>query len=406
MKIETFALERWMTAWETKTPYDIAESGIYPMTVRELLAFEPSEERERILDRLLDLRLGYSEAPGTAELRSAIAATYRDTGPDEILVTTGAIEANFLLFNVLLEPGDHVVAVYPAYQQLYSVARAIGCEVSLWKLAPETGFRYDLDELERLTTSLTRLIVINTPHNPTGAMLSRADLERIAAIAVSAGARILSDEAYRWLEIPGGEPLAPPMRDITGGGPSGPPSPQRSSGISVGTLSKPFGLPGLRIGWIAGSAELVAKCWAMRDYVSLSPGKLNDALAVLAFKHRGRIVERTQAIVRRNLETARRWFEENADTVSWTPPRGGLLAMMRYALDIPSLELSNHLAEKYGVMLAPGSAFGIEHHLRIGIGQEPKVFAEGLGRTAACFADLRSAGVATRPARRSLVGSS
>ena len=131
MKIETFALERWMTAWETKTPYDIAESGIYPMTVRELLAFEPSEERERILDRLLDLRLGYSEAPGTAELRSAIAATYRDTGPDEILVTTGAIEANFLLFNVLLEPGDHVVAVYPAYQQLYSVARAIGCEVSL-----------------------------------------------------------------------------------------------------------------------------------------------------------------------------------------------------------------------------------------------------------------------------------
>ena len=286
------------------------------------------------------------------------------------------------------------------------MARAIGCEVSLWKLAPETGFRYDLDELERLTTSLTRLIVINTPHNPTGAMLSRADLERIAAIAVSAGARILSDEAYRWLEIPGGEPLAPPMRDITGGGPSGPPSPQRSTGISVGTLSKPFGLPGLRIGWIAGSAELVAKCWAMRDYVSLSPGKLNDALAVLAFKHRGRIVERTQAIVRRNLETARRWFEENADTVSWTPPRGGLLAMMRYALDIPSLELSNHLAEKYGVMLAPGSAFGIEHHLRIGIGQEPKVFAEGLGRTAACFADLRSAGVATRPARRSLVGSS
>ena len=389
MKIETFALERWMTAWETKTPFDIAESGIYPMSVRELLAFEQPEDRERILERLLDLRLGYSEAPGTIELRRAIAATYRDTGPEDILVTTGAIEANFLLFNVLLEPGDHVVAVYPAYQQLYSVPRAIGCDVTLWKLRPETGFQYDLDELERLVGPRTRLIVINTPHNPTGAMLSERELVRIHGLAASVGARVLSDEAYRWLEIPGGEALAPPLRDLG------------SAGLSVGTLSKPFGLPGLRIGWIAGPAELTAKCWAMRDYVSLSPGKLNDGLAVLALKHRERIVLRTQAIVRQNLETAKAWFAEHEDVVSWTPPRGGLLALMRYALDIPSLDLSNRLAEEYGVMLAPGSAFGVEHHLRIGIGQQPQTFSEGLRRTAACLADLRSAGVGTRaPAGR------
>ena len=384
MKIETFALERWMTEWETKTPFDIAESGIFPMTVRELLAFEPQEEREEILERLLDLRLGYSEAPGTLELRRAIAATYREAAPEQILVTTGAIEANFLLFNVLLEPGAHVVAVYPAYQQLYSVPRAIGCDVALWKLRPETGFRYDVGELERLVTPRTRLIVINTPHNPTGAMLSELDLLRIDALAESVGARVLSDEAYRWLEIPGGEPLAPPMRDLG------------RSGVSVGTLSKPFGLPGLRIGWIVGTAELAAKCWAMRDYVSLSPGKLNDALAVLALKHRERIGLRTQGIVRQNLEAARAWFSSHADIVSWTPPRGGLLALMRYELDIPSLELSNRLARDYGVMLAPGSAFGIEHHLRLGIGQEPKTFAEGLSRTAACFADLRASGVSTR----------
>jgi aspartate/methionine/tyrosine aminotransferase len=386
VKIETFALERWMTAWETKTPYDIAESGIYPQTVRELLAFEPPEERERVLERLLDVRLGYSEAPGTIELRTALAATYRDTGPEEILVTTGAIEANFLLFNVLLEPGDHVVAVYPAYQQLYSVPRAIGCDVSLWRLRPETGFRYDLEELERLVTPRTRLIVINTPHNPTGAMLSAEDLARVDRLASSVGARVLSDEAYRWLEIPGGEPLAPPMRNSNG------------AGVSVGTLSKPFGLPGLRIGWFAGPADLVAKCWAMRDYVSLSPGKLNDALAVLAIKHRDEIVQRTQAIVRRNLKTARAWFAEHADVVSWTPPRGGLLALMRYALDMPSLELSNRLAQEYGVMLAPGSAFGLEHHLRIGIGQQPEIFSEGLRRTAACLTDLSAAGVVKRQA--------
>ncbi|HKF45168.1 MAG TPA: aminotransferase class I/II-fold pyridoxal phosphate-dependent enzyme [Thermoanaerobaculia bacterium] len=381
MKIERFALERWMTAWETRTPYDIAESGIFPLSARELLDFEPPAEREKTLARLLDVRLGYSEAPGTAELRSAIASTYRNTGPDEVLVTTGAIEANFLLFNALLEPGDHVVAVYPAYQQLYSVPRAIGCDVSLWKLREENGFRYDLEELERLVTPRTRLIVLNTPHNPTGAMLSRADLERVGAIASSAGARILSDEAYRWLEIPGGEPLAPPMRDFV------------PSAVSVGTLSKPFGLPGLRIGWFAGPADLVAKCWGTRDYVSLSPGKLNDALAVLAIKHRGRITARTREIVRANLAAATAWFARHADVVSWTPPRGGLLALMKYAFDMPSLELSDLLAEKYGVMLAPGSAFGVENHLRIGIGQDPPTFAEGLNRTAACFEDLRRQGV-------------
>src|SRR6266851_8064254 len=386
MKIETFALERWMTAWETRTPYDIAESGIFPMTAGELLAFEPREERERTLASLLDLRLGYSEAPGTLALRSAIAATYRDTGPDEVLVTTGAIEANFLLFNVLLEPGDHVVAVHPAYQQLFSVPRALGCDVALWRLRAEDGFRFDLDELERLVTARTRLIVINSPHNPTGAMLSTDELRRIDRLASSVGARVLSDEAYRWLEIPGGEPLPPPMRDLG------------KTGVSVGTLSKPFGLPGLRIGWIAGPSDLIAACWSMRDYVSLSPGKLNDALAVLALRHRDRIVTRMQSIVARNLETARAWFAEHADVVSWTPPRAGLLSLMRYELDIPSLELANLLAEKYGVMLAPGSVFGVEHNLRIGIGQEPSVFAEGLRRTAACFADLRAAGRRLRPA--------
>jgi aspartate/methionine/tyrosine aminotransferase len=380
MKIEQFALERWMTTWETQVEYDIAESGIYPMSVNELLAMLPDGERETTLARLLDMRLGYSEAPGSLELRSLLAGTYANTGPDNILVTTGAIEANFLAFNVLLEPGDHVVAVYPAYQQLYSVPRAIGCDVSLWKLRPENDFRYDLDELETLVRPNTKLIVINTPHNPTGAMLSAADLRRIYALAESLGARVLCDEAYRWLDIPGGDELAPPMRDLG------------DLAVTVGTFSKPFGLPGLRTGWLAGPADFIAQCWHMRDYISLSPGKLNDALAVIALRHRERIVARTHTIVSANLATAERWFAENSDLASWTPPRGGLLAMMRYNLDVPSAELADRLAAEYSVMLAPGSAFGYEHHLRIGVGQTPEVFAEGLARTAACFRDLLARG--------------
>jgi aspartate/methionine/tyrosine aminotransferase len=385
LRIEPFALERWMTTHELNVEYDIAESGICPLTVRDLLALEPPAEREQLLAGLLDLQLGYSEARGSLRLRSLLALTYAGCDPESILVTTGAIEANFLLFNALLEPGDHVVAPYPAYQQLYSVPRALGCHVSLWRIRPETGFRYDVDDLEALVTPQTRLIVINSPHNPTGAMLSVDDVKRVYRIAEAVGARILSDEADRWLTVPGGESLAPPLYDL---GPLG---------ISVGTISKPFGLPGLRIGWMAAPADLAARCWGLRDYISLSPGKLNDALATLAIKHRAQIIERNQAIVAANLSRARAWIARHADVLSWTPPRAGLLALLRYDLDIPSLDLANKLAEEYSVMLAPGAAFGFEHHLRIGIGQEPSVFAAGLERVTACLADLQAAGIGPIP---------
>jgi aspartate/methionine/tyrosine aminotransferase len=384
MKVETFTLERWMSTWEVKVDYDIAESGIYPMTVNELLDLLPTSERDQTLARLLDLRLGYTEARGTQQLRETIATTYASVSPDEVLVTTGAIEANYLLFNSLLDAGDRVVAVYPAYQQLYAVAKAIGCDVALWKLREEDGFRFDLDELEQLVTPATKLIVVNSPHNPTGAILSAADLERIYRLAESVGAYVLADEAYRWLDLPGGEPLAPPMRDLG------------TTAISVGTFSKPFGLPGLRIGWIAATEEIVRRCWGTRDYISLAPARLSDTLADVALKLRDPIVARNHEIVAANLATADRWFAEHADLVSWTRPRAGLLALMRYHLDVPSLELSNKLAADYSVMLAPGSAFGFEGHLRIGIGQTPRIFEGGLNRTAACLQQLQREGVARR----------
>src|SRR5262249_25005398 len=144
-------------------------------------------------------------------LRSLIAATYAGCAPEQILVTTGAIEANFLLFNVLLAAGDHVIAPHPAYQQLYSVPRALGCEVSAWEVGPATGYRYDVDALERLVRPSTRLIVVNTPHNPTGAMLSPQELRRVYELAEQAGATVLCDEAYRWLAMPGGDAFAPPI---------------------------------------------------------------------------------------------------------------------------------------------------------------------------------------------------
>ncbi len=377
MRIDTFLLERWMSRHETHCQYDIAESGILPLTTNDLLDYEPITERAMTLERLLATPLGYSEARGTAELRAQIAATYTRGDAEHVLVTTGAIEANFLLFNTLLDKGDHAIAPYPAYQQLYSVPEAIGCDVSLWRVGPETGYRYDVDALEKLVRPNTRVIVVNTPHNPTGAMLSPDDARRVYELAQSIGAFVIGDEAYRWLAVPDGDPFAPPMFDL---GPAG---------ISVGTLSKPLGLPGLRIGWIMAPPDLVASCWGMRDYITLSPGKLNDALARLAMKHRERIIERNHGIIRANLATATRWMAERTDFMSWTPPRGGLLALLKYDLPILSLELADRLANDYSVMLAPGSAFGYEHHLRLGIGQKPEIFAEGLRRTGECLEALR-----------------
>ncbi len=377
MKVATFALERWMSRWETEVEFDIAESGVYPLTTRDVLDLLPESEQAGALDALLDLRLGYTEARGTKALRETLATVYEGTTADDILVTTGAIEANYLIFNTLLNPGDHVVAIYPAYQQLYAVAEAIGCDVSRWELRPENGFRYDLDELKRLIRPDTKMIVVNTPHNPTGAMLSPEELDEVYDLAGSVGAWLLCDEAYRWLDLPGQPPMAPPIRNKGG------------HGISVGTMSKPFGLPGLRIGWIAGPEEVVRACWSSRDYVSLSPARLSDALAIIAIENRDKIIARNQAIAAENMAVAEEWFAENSDLVSWTAPRAGLLALLKYNLDVPSQALSDRLAGEYSVMLAPGSAFGYEGHLRIGIGQRPDLFKEGLFRSAACFKDLR-----------------
>ncbi|MFM9107827.1 MAG: aminotransferase class I/II-fold pyridoxal phosphate-dependent enzyme [Chloroflexota bacterium] len=381
MRIEDFKLERWMSRWETRVTHDIAESGILPMSVNDLLDLLPEAERAETRDRLLALPLGYSEARGTEALREALAATYEGTTAENVLITTGAIEANYLLFNVLLQPGDEVVTIDPAYQQVQSVPAAIGADVKFWRIRSDDGFRFDLEDFERLLTPRTRLISINTPHNPTGAILDDEALQHVYEVAASMGATVLSDEAYRWLDIPGGDAMPSPMRN------------RGELGISVGTVSKPFGVPGLRIGWIVAPEPVIQRCWALRDYITLSPGKLNDQLALSAVEHRDAIRARTHRIVAANMATADRWFADNAELASWVRPRAGLLALMRYHLDIPSSDLADLLAERYSVMLAPGSAFGFEHHLRIGVGQNPAIFAEGLDRTRQCFDDLQARGV-------------
>lgn len=369
MNYETFELERWMTYWELQVSHDICESGIRPLTLTDVLTLLPDEAASSLRESLHSVPLGYSEARGTIELRTALANTYEKTTAEEIFVATGAIEANFLLFNVLVQPGDHVIVVDPAYQQLQSVPKALGADVELLSVVHDDGYYYDLDELRAMVRPNTKLIVVNTPHNPTGAMLSEDQIIELIDIAKESDAWILSDEAYRWIEHPGGETIPAPMRG------------RYEKGISVGTVSKPFGVPGLRIGWFAAPAEITQAAWAVRDYVSLSPGKLSDLITTAIVTHKDAIFARNDEIIGTNLQTANTWFAAHSDLVNWVPPRAGLLAMMGYTADIDSRTLADRLAGEAGVMLAPGDAFGMPGRLRIGIGQDPAIFREGLERT-------------------------
>lgn len=378
MKIETFALERWMTTWELTVSHDITESGISPMSIDELLRVAEVPDPAAVIAEAMAAPQLYSEARGTEALRQTIAGTFATADADDVLVTTGAIEANFLACNALLEAGDHVVVTTPCYQQLISIPRAIGCEVSEWRVTPESGFTFDLDALDALVTERTKMIIVNSPHNPTGAILTRQDLERIAAIADRVGAWILSDEAYRWLTHPGGIQLPGPFRDTY------------PRAVSIGTMSKFFGLPGLRLGWLVGTAELASACWGLRDYISLSPAKLSDRFAQIAVANYPKVQARNHRILERNLAAARSWFAANEDIVSWREPQAGLLAMMRVHGVENTDELAERLAAEVGVMLAPGSAFGLPGYLRIGIGQRPEIFAEALERAGAFIRAYRN----------------
>jgi len=381
LQIAPFELELWMNKHELKVKFDIAESGIAPLSINELLAYD---DDARVTDAITNLALGYNDAYGAISLRKEIAKTYSDCVPENILITIGAIEANFLIFHVLLNRGDHVITQFPAYQQLYSVPEAIGCNVSYWRCHDDKGFKFDLADLRKLIQSDTKLIIINTPHNPTGAVLSNSEMAEIYDMAKAVGSHVLSDEAYRWLRVPDSTYNFKPAFNLG------------SSAISTGTMSKPFGLAGLRIGWIAAQSDLIDKCRSTRHYISLCPGKVDDTLAAIAFRNKDKIFKRNEQMITENLSMLKEWVDRRADILSYHRPAAGLLCMLRHQLDISSVQLADKLAEQYSVLLAPGSVFGLEGYLRLGFGQHPDIFQMGIESADQCFTELIQSGVKTQ----------
>ena len=375
MEIPPFEMERMQSTWENQVEINLSESGVHPLTLGELL----DDEGERA--RILDVALGYPQTNGTVPLRSAIAALYPGATPDNIHVTNGGSEANFCSTWSLLDPGDDVVMMAPNYMQTWGLARAFAGSVREWPLREMGGcWRPDVDDLHSLLTPRTKLLLVCNPNNPTGACFDAPTLDAICREAARHGTWVLSDEIYRGAELNGEE-----TPSVWG---------RYERAIVTSGLSKAYGLPGLRIGWVAGPPSFVAGTWARHDYTSIAPGAINDRLAALALSpaRRARILRRTRGILRANLPALTDWLSARADLFSYSPPEAGAIVYARYRRPINSSTLTNRLREEKGVLIVPGDQFGMDGFLRVGFGGPAKDLFEGLSRLESVLRDWQAGG--------------
>lgn len=374
MHIRPFAVEQWMNAYETRCRYNLAETCVESLTVAQLL--ELAGTGPEVLRELLPIHLTYGEIAGSMRLRRAIAALHAHQGPEDVLVTHGAIGANHLVYQGLIGPGDRVVAIVPNYQQHYSIPESLGARVERLELRAAQGWLPDFDALRRLVTPGTKLISLSNPNNPTGALLGRAALEQLVRIAQEAGAWILCDEVYRGITQQ--DEAVPSIVDLY------------PRGISTGSVSKAFSLAGLRLGWIIGPREVLTAAELHRDYNTISVGVIDDFLASLALENAARLLERSRGRVRRNLAILDEWLAQEPG-LRYVRPRGGTTALLDYGLPLPSREFCVRLLEQTGVLFTPGSALEAEGTVRIGYANAEGVLREGLAAVSTFLRGLRQA---------------
>lgn len=362
MPIEIFAMERMQSTWENLVDFDMSESGVRPLTLRELV------EMGFDLQAFLDQPLGYSQSNGTLELRERLAAIYTGADIEQIEVTNGTSEANYLIALSQLRPGDDVAMEVPNYMQMPGVARSLGANVRTFHLRQSDGWEPDWDEFEAAVTPRTRLLYISNPNNPTGSILSSDAMQRIVDRCERTGTWLLSDEVYLGAEID---------RDRT-------PSFWGMGDRVVVTsgLSKAYGIPGIRIGWIVGPRQLVAECWSQHDYITIGPNKLSDGVARVAVErqNRERCYARTREILRRNLPIARDWIAGFAGRLTWSEPQAGAIGLVKYDSDVASLDIAERVRINQSTLIVPGLHVGLEGYLRIWLGGREEFLREGLRR--------------------------
>ncbi len=351
--VQGLKLERFFAELGAKAEYLLCTSDIEPYRLHDLLALADSELRAR-WDRLA---LGYTDPGGMPALREEIAGMYVGIEADEVVTFAGADEAIFLALNAILRPGDHAVVVWPAYQSLHEVAYAAGADVTLVPLDPD-DWELDVEELRRAVRPSTRVVIVNFPHNPTGALPPRATLDAVEAIAAEVGAHLFSDEVYRHLEYDEAD-LLPAVAEYGG------------LAVSVGVMSKSFGLAGLRIGWLATKdRELLQRISTYKEYISSCNSAPSELLALIALRARETVLARSGGLLAENLTLLDAFFAEWEGVFEWVRPRAGCVGFPHLRAELDVEELAIRLVEEERVLVVPGSIYDYPgNHFRLGFGR-------------------------------------
>ena len=359
-------LEVWFDKYQYEIEYDIGESAVKTLSLRDM---------DIDLNRLL---LRYGHHRGRPDLRECIAKQYSGLSPDHIVVTTGASEANFVVVSALVKPGDHVIIELPNYPSLYEVPRSLGCDVSLLSLSFEKQFKPDLAQLEDMITPNTKLVSLTHPNNPTGSMISEADLKKVVELVESLGIYLLFDETYRHMAF--GDSLLPPAASLS------------SQVISISSMSKCYGLPGIRTGWIASKDPFILdSALAIREQVSIANNSLSEEIALFALNNMDGFLQRAKDRIDRNLAIVSDWMKDQED-FEWIYPEAGVVCFPRVKqnVDMDHEKLYCLLAEKYKTFVVPGRCFEMaNNHFRIGFGAEADEIKIGLANLNKALTELK-----------------
>lgn len=376
MKIEKFEMERMQCMYEREVEFNLSESGVLPLRLSELL--DGVDDVERFIAN----ELWYSASEGSQLFRERIAHFYMDCKPENITVTNGGSEANYVTLWTLLEPGGRLACMIPNYMQAWGLGRAYadGVDTFLLVMQKEAGqYRWTLDVegLKRAVTPKTNIILITNPNNPTGAVLTAAEMDAVVDVARKAGAWLVVDEIYRGAEVQGG--TSPTFWG------------RYEKVVITSGLSKAFGLPGLRIGWVVAPPKLIEELWVRHDYLTLTPSLLSDHLGTIVMEPQRResILARTRHIIRKNLPPIEEWFLKRDDIFTYVRPEAGAIVYCEYKLPINSTELINRLRVEQSVLLTPGDQLGLDKGIRTGFGYDLEKTLKGLARVEALMRSLK-----------------
>lgn len=361
MQLEEFTLERIQSLYENLVELNLSDSGVHPYKLKELLT--PEQQTE-----VLSLELGYGWTNGFTELRETIANLYRDRSSDEIIVTNGSAEANFLITMSVLNPGDELIVVVPNYMQIAGWAKALDVKVIETPLLQSKGWLPDLAALENLVTSNTKMITICHPNNPTGSTLPLEQIEQLVDFARRHNLYLHADEVYKGAEFDGIE--LPSFADLY------------DKAIVTCGLSKAMAMPGLRLGWLVGPAQEIYATWQSKDYTSITTSSVSEYVAniVLQPEKRKTVLARSKQLLLDNLAIMQKWVDENSDWVSFVPPKAGGMAFINYELDVNSTELAHEFRQQLSVFVLPGDVYGMDGYFRVGIGAPAEHLRVGLAR--------------------------